>query len=71
MKSIDLIKLSVNTLYYKEKQLLVKNKFLKESNSKIIGGIFMSKILIKNGTVIDGSRSARFQADVLVEEKEQ
>ena len=27
----------------------------------------MSKILIKNGTVIDGSRSARFQADVLVE----
>ena len=47
--------------------MLVKNKFLKESNSKIIGGIFMSKILIKNGTVIDGSRSARFQADVLVE----
>ncbi|MCI6382439.1 MAG: amidohydrolase family protein, partial [Fusobacterium mortiferum] len=27
----------------------------------------MSKILIKNGTVIDGSRGARFQADVLVE----
>ena len=27
----------------------------------------MEKILIKNGTVIDGSRSARFQADVLVE----